>query len=264
MSQETPQTKKIMREKGGDSVTAMFAAALAHELGNPLDAIRRYVNLALEQVAGDPVAGEYLLKAKRGISQALFVLNELSGYSRRCYDQPAKVVEIHSLLERSLNALSDDEQFKGIFVQRIFSEEAMHVEDRGLLIVLHNLYKNAAHAMKGQGTLTIATWRQNGSVGVAIQDTGQGVPETIKERIFEPFFTTKNCDEGTGIGLALSREIVERCGGELRCEDVPDTGSGARFVLILPRKTPQSVFKDCSIAINPSMFSSDRLQIDRP
>jgi len=243
MSQEGTETNNGTREKGGDSTIPMFAASLAHELGNPLDAIRRYVNLALEQETADPVIRGCLLKAKEGIFRTLQIMHELVAFSRPCYDYPVKIVEIHSLLERSLSALGDEEQFKGISIQRIFCEESIHIEDRGLLIVLHNLYKNAAQAMNGRGTLTIATWRENGSVGVAIQDTGQGIPEGIKDRIFEPFFSTKSRDEGTGIGLSLSREIVERCGGELRYEDVPDAERGARFVLILPRKTPDHVFK---------------------
>lgn len=95
--------------------------------------------------------------------------------------------------------------------------------------------------MRGQGILTIATWCQNGSIAIAFRDTGKGVPETIKERIFEPFFSTKNRDKGTGIGLTLSREIVERCGGELRCENVSDARPGASFILILPRKVSTSL-----------------------
>lgn len=243
LSQEGTETNNGTREKGGDSTIAMFAASLAHELGNPLDAIRRYVNLALEQETADPVTRGCLLKAKEGIFRTLQIMHELVAISRPCHEYPAKLVEIHSLLERSLKELEEDEKFQGISVRRIFCDETMHIEDRGLLIVLHNLYKNAAQAMNGRGTLTLATWRENGSVGVAIQDTGQGIPEGIKDRIFEPFFSTKNLDEGTGIGLSLSREIVERCGGELRYEDVPDADRGARFVLILPRKIPDHVFK---------------------
>jgi signal transduction histidine kinase len=241
--QEEPRTGKALAEKNDGSTIAMFAAGLAHELGNPLDAIRRYVNLALEQAAADPAATqEHLLKAKKGIAQTLFLLNEIATYSRQCYDYPARIVEVHSLLEQSLDGLGEEERFQGISIHKMFCEETMFIEDRGLLIVLYNLYKNAAQAMKGSGTLTVATFRQNGSACVVVQDSGQGVPERIKERIFDPFFSTKNGDGGTGIGLALSREIVERSGGELRCETVLPPDSGARFLLILPRKTPDHVF----------------------
>ncbi len=243
--QERIEKNKTPREKSSDLTIAAFSAGLAHELGNPLDAIHRYVNLALEHGGGDPMTREYLLKAKKGIFRTLRVMNELMTYSRQSHDAPVKLVEIHSLLERSLSGLSGDEKFQGISIQRIFSADGpLYVEDQGLLIALHNLYKNAAQAMKGRGTLTIATWRQNGSVGVAVQDTGSGVPESIKARIFEPFFSTKNRDEGTGIGLSLSREIVERCGGELRYENVSEPVPGARFILILPRKNSNPIKKN--------------------
>jgi len=243
LCREGRKINKMAQGKSGDVPMAMFAAGLAHELGNPIDAVRRYVNLAAEQAIGDPVTREYLLKAQKGIFQTLFVLNELVAYSRECHHQPTKIVEIHSFLERSLNGLSEEEKFRDISIRKNFHSDPMYVEDRGLLIVFHNLYKNAVQAMKGQGTLTLETWRQNGSVGVAVQDTGKGVPEKIKKHIFEPFFSTKKQIGGTGIGLALSRGIVERCGGELRCENVTDPNPGARFVLILPRKSPDCVLE---------------------
>jgi two-component system, NtrC family, sensor kinase len=230
-------TNKTVRKKKHALTMPAFAAGLAHELGNPLDAVLRYVNLALDQGGEDPLLREYLLKAKKGVFRTLRVMNELMVYSRQSQDSPAKIIEIHELLNRSLRELSSDENFKNISIQRIFCEEPLYIEDRGLLMALQNLYKNAAQAMDHRGTLTVATWRQNGSVGVSVQDTGHGVPENIMNRIFEPFFSTKKRSDGTGIGLALSQEIVERSGGELRCENTSEPISGARFISILPRKS---------------------------
>jgi signal transduction histidine kinase len=220
----------------------MFAASLGHELGNPIDAIRRYIGLALDHVGGDPVASEYLSKAKEGVARTLMIMHELVAFSQPGPSHSPKLVELHSLLEWSLREISEDRRYQGISIAKDFLDEPIHIEDRGLMIVLRNLYKNAAHAMKGRGTLTVTTWRENGSACIAIQDTGQGIPEGIKERIFEPFFSTRGQYGGTGIGLPLSREIVERCGGDLRCENVPAPNIGARFVLVLPRKTPERVF----------------------
>lgn len=245
VSEESEEANTMIQVKNGDLTIPMFAAGLAHELGNPLDAIRRYVNLALDRDNPDLMTKEYLLKAKKGIGRTLNVMNELVTYSRQCYRDSVKQAEIHSLIDRSIDALSDDERFTGIAIQKKYCEESIRVEDPGLLIVLHNLYKNAAAAMKGRGTLTIATRCQNGRVGVAIQDTGEGVPEMIRARIFEPFFSTKTRDERTGdclgIGLALSRDIVERCGGELRCENILEPVPGARFIMTLPGKKPEPV-----------------------
>lgn len=222
-------------EKKRNLTLSLFAAGLAHELGNPLDAVRRYVNLALERSAEDSDTKKYLLNAQKGIARTLCIMNELLDFSRQCYDYPVKTVEIHSLLGQSLKRLQEDEKARDISIRKIFSEESLYIEDHGLLIVLQNLLKNAADAMKGRGTVTVSTWCQNGSVGVAVQDSGEGVEERIAERIFEPFFSTKKPGEGVGIGLALSREIVGRCGGELQYENIPN--AGARFVFTVPRKT---------------------------
>ena len=95
-----------------------------------------------------------------------------------------------------------------------------------------NIIDNALGAMKGEGTLTLRTWRVDEQVRVEIGDTGPGIPAEIKQRIFEPFFTTKPVGEGTGLGLDISWKIVvERHQGDLRVESEP---GNTRFEICLP------------------------------
>jgi len=248
--QERRKTNKNEQGKNAGVTMAMFAAGLAHELTNPLDAVRRYLNLAWDQAKDDPVTRDYLAKAKQGVFQAFLAMNEFVAYSQQCYQSASKIVEIHSFLKLSLNALSEYEESKAVTIQKNFHPEPLYVEDRGLLLVFHNLYKNAFQAMEGRGILTLSTWRQNGSVGISVQDTGKGIPEGIRGRIFEPFFSTKKENQGTGIGLCLSREIVERCGGELRFENVSEPDSGARFVIILPLKKIDADLKESLVPLH--------------
>ena len=88
-----------------------------------------------------------------------------------------------------------------------------------------NLIQNAAQAIEGHGTITIETAEEmrgeRDGVVVRIVDDGPGVPEDVLPRIFEPFFTTKPKGEGTGLGLGIARQIVDKHGGELRCESRP-------------------------------------------
>lgn len=218
-----------------------LVAGLAHELGNPLDGVRRYVNLALMQSLGDPLTKEYLLRAKYGISRMVRILRDLLVYSKGdCAGQDEKV-ELHALLEESLDTFVRDSCAQGILVRTLFSsEEPLYVNRGGLPLVLQNLFKNASQAMNGSGTLTVATWRQKGRIGVSIKDTGGGIPAGIQTRIFEPFFTSKNAGEGMGIGLTLSRSIVERSGGEMHCENISDPTPGACFTITLPRALASS------------------------
>ncbi|MEU4248264.1 ATP-binding protein [Amycolatopsis sp. NPDC026612] len=95
-----------------------------------------------------------------------------------------------------------------------------------------NIIDNALGAMKGDGTLTLRTWRVDDQIRVEVGDTGPGIPADIKPRIFEPFFTTKPVGEGTGLGLDISWKIVvERHQGDLRVESEP---GNTRFEVCLP------------------------------
>ncbi|MDA9101169.1 HAMP domain-containing histidine kinase [Omnitrophica bacterium] len=243
--QEETEINQSVKEEENKLTIDTLAAGLAHELGNPIDAVRRYVHLALLQSTGEPLTREYLLKAKLGISRIIRILHDLLVYSKQGYEAKDEWVEIHSLLEESLKTFGTEPCLQGISVQRIYSTQGpFYVNRAGLPLVLQNLFKNAVQAMNGRGTLTLATWPQNGSIGVSVKDTGGGIPAAIQARIFEPFFSTKNRDEGTGIGLTLARDIVKRGGGEMRCENISDPVSGACFIFTLPRKPASKFMKE--------------------
>jgi two-component system C4-dicarboxylate transport sensor histidine kinase DctB len=89
----------------------------------------------------------------------------------------------------------------------------------------------------GKGrTLTVRTRRHGEMVEIHVVDDGPGIPDELKAKIFDWFFTTKPPGEGTGLGLAVSREILQAHGGNLRLDDTPD--GGATFTLDLPRERP--------------------------
>ena len=98
--------------------------------------------------------------------------------------------------------------------------------------VFSNIILNAYQAMGGRGRLTVTTRPADGGVVVTIDDTGPGIPESVRKSIFEPFFTTKSADSGTGLGLYISRDIISETGG--RIEVGPAPGGGARFTVWLP------------------------------
>jgi signal transduction histidine kinase len=96
--------------------------------------------------------------------------------------------------------------------------------------VFVNLVRNAREAMESGGALTVSAWAAKGSAEIRIQDTGLGMTPEVSERIFEPFYTTKT--GGTGLGLSLSRQIIEAHGGSVEVESAP--GRGTTFILKLP------------------------------
>lgn len=225
--------EQTLREQEPLVSVGRLASNLAHELNNPLDSIRRYVNLALDQVMEDSVARQYILNAKEGIRRAVKVVRGLLQYSRETSRIEPRTVEIHSLIEKSLEAAAKEQSFEKIKIETSFASPAAIVTDCGLLIVFRNLFKNAYQAMGGEGLLTVRTSLEKDRVLVSVSDTGAGIPDTLKHHLFEPFFSTKK-DDGTGIGLTICREIVQKCGGSIDFES--QIGIGTNFVIKLPCK----------------------------
>ena len=239
LAQEVMSLRERLKQQEPLVSVGRLASNLAHELNNPLDAIRRFVNLALDQVLEDSLAREYLLKAKKGIRQSIQVIRGLLCFSREARPQAPRKIELHEVIEKSLTLASQNRSFEKIHFKREFCGENVWVEDRGLPAVFQNLFDNSHHAMKGAGTITVCT-RPNGRyVMISVRDTGCGVAPEFQEHIFQPFFTTKDHGEGTGIGLAICREIVvERSGGEIFFESTPNNGT--TFFIKIPYEKAQN------------------------
>jgi signal transduction histidine kinase len=103
-----------------------------------------------------------------------------------------------------------------------------------LVQALTNLIENAGHAAGRGGWVEVSTWVENGRISVEVADSGPGVPVALRERIFQPFFTTKGPGEGTGLGLAMARAIVQRHGGML---EIRERHGRAAFVIELPAES---------------------------
>jgi two-component system NtrC family sensor kinase len=124
--------------------------------------------------------------------------------------------DINALVNQTIDLVSYDIRIAGISVNVNLAQIPMVSADAGAIQqVLLNLLRNAQHALtqnKGGGTLSIRTAydRDNSTVGIELIDDGPGIPEEVQNRIFEPFFTTKPQGIGTGLGLAVSRRIMEQ------------------------------------------------------
>ena len=232
LHQEIVQLRDSLREKEALASIGKLACSLAHELNNPLDAIRRFVNLALDHAIEDSLGREYLLKAKQGIRRAIQVIRGLLSFSRETRREALHKSDLHSLIEKSLSSAMQNPSFEKIYFVKDFCDKSVYVEDCGLSTVFQNLFDNAHHAMKGAGVINISTHPNGEHVLVAVRDTGCGVSDKYQKRLFEPFFTTKDIGEGTGIGLAICQEIIERSGGSIAFES--DEKKGTTFLIKLP------------------------------
>jgi signal transduction histidine kinase len=145
---------------------------------------------------------------------------------------PTQRVDIHEGLENTLIILRS-KLGKGIKVSKDYASDLPQIEAYGseLNQVWTNIISNASEAMGEEGELILRTGRENGWIFVEIQDTGPGIPEEIQGKIFSPFFTTKPVGKGTGLGLNISYNIVQKHGGEIRVFSRPGLTC---FQILLP------------------------------
>ena len=213
-----------------------MAAALAHELNQPLTATANYVRAALRLLASpEPNLDRVRQAMNHAVEQTLRsgeIIRRLRAFvSRgevaRQSESIAKLIEEASALalvgakERGVKVLiSMDPDLPDASVDRVQIQQ-----------VLLNLIRNAVESMEGREAreLTVAAARHADHVLVSVIDTGNGIPAEIQARLFQPFVTTK--PEGMGIGLSVCRTIIEAHGGSLWMEPNPAGGSAFRFTV---------------------------------
>ena len=150
------------------------------------------------------------------------------------------LVQLNDVVEDVVRLVAHDPRARQVKIEKRPAPglPGVRAKEDHLMQVLLNLSLNAIDAMANGGTLTVETQAQDGTVQVRIGDTGPGIPPQVLGRIFEPFFTTKPAGRGTGLGLFVSRDIVESLGGKLEVEKTGEDGTV--FVVRLPRDTPPS------------------------
>jgi PAS domain S-box-containing protein len=215
-----------------------LAAALAHEIKQPIAASITSAHALLRWLAHDPPDLERVRAAATRIEQdgnrAADVINRLRSFYKKGAPPEREIVDVKEIIQEMIVLLSDEAVRHSITIHsEIDAETPSILADRvQLQQVFMNLMLNATEAMKDTGgEMTISSsLNPEGHLLISISDTGEGLPMENTERIFDAFHTTK--PQGTGMGLAITRSIVESYGGRIWA--IANQGAGATFHFSLP------------------------------
>lgn len=225
------QAKLAFQEKM--AAFGQLAAGVAHELGNPLASI----DAQLQRAEGDPARATTSLPiVRKEVGRMSRMLRELVDFARRKRGDQ-RLAMVNQVVEDVIRLLEHDPRARNIEIVRELAPglPGIRLVEDHLVQVLLNLGLNALDALPQGGRLSFVTTAAADSVELRVRDTGTGIPAEAMARLFEAFHTTKAAGRGTGLGLFVSRRIVEGLGGQLLLET---TGaSGTCFVVRLPVAT---------------------------
>jgi signal transduction histidine kinase len=205
-----------------------LAATVGHELRNPLAAITNVLYLmkvGLKAPPDDPMH-RHLATAEREISAATLIVSDLLDYAAGRGPILAPV-EVCDLVDEALSVAPPPD---GVQVVQRGEPQVVDVDRDQIRQALLNLITNAYDSMPGGGVLTVSTTSGPGSAQITVTDTGTGMDEETRDSIFTPFFTKKA--RGIGLGLAVTKRVVEAHGGTIAVQSWPAVGSS--FTLTLP------------------------------
>jgi len=235
MVETLQKTQQELLHKEKLASMGQLAAGVAHEINNPLGTIMLFADVMYNEADRDDPRRKDFEMIINETTRCKNIVGSLLNFARQ-----QKVIvqdaDVDALLDQAIVEVEHQPSFDGIEITRKFSFNFLPViqaDPEQLIQVFVNLLNNAAEAISGEGTITIATqpighqW-----VEINISDTGIGIPEEYLGKLFTPFFTTKPPGKGTGLGLSIVYGIVKMHRGQIITKS--EVGKGSTFTIILP------------------------------
>lgn len=213
-----------------------FLMSVSHELRTPLTAIRGHVSALLDEgVVVDPESRHQSLETVEAEAQRLERLVgdilDLAKLDTHRFTVLTEEVDMAQLLDHAFERYRDEAERRSIDYRQDVQDRPVIISDGDrVLQVVGNLLSNAFKATPDGGSVCLRLAQNNGTVRVAIEDTGPGIPQEARERLFRPFVS--DSASGTGLGLAIAKELSTALGGQINLES--EVGKGSRFELVLP------------------------------
>jgi signal transduction histidine kinase len=212
-----------------------FLMTISHELRTPITAIRGHVEALREGLADDPEAREASLDIIRmetdRLARLVKDLLDLARLQAHQFRLEEEEVELRRVVDQAYQSFSEEARRRGIdYESALAADPVMTTDGDRVLQVVSNLLQNAFNWTPDGGRISVSLAAGNGTVSVAVTDSGPGIRAEERETIFRPFWSRDG--GGTGLGLPIALELAHALGGELALES--EVGRGSRFELRLP------------------------------
>jgi two-component system NtrC family sensor kinase len=233
------QTQQELLHKERLASMGQLAAGVAHEINNPLGTILLFSDVMYKEAPEDDPRRDDLKMIINETTRCKNIVADLLNFARQ-QEVLAQETDVHALLEKVVEGVHLQPIFKEAEIVRRFSPDlpTIQADPAQLQQVFVNLLNNAAEAMEGGGTITLATRPVDSQwVEIKVSDTGCGIPEENLGKLFTPFFTTKALGKGTGLGLSIVYGIIKMHRGQIAVQS--QVGQGTTFTVTLPVQLPK-------------------------
>jgi signal transduction histidine kinase len=227
------EARRDLTAKEQLAALGQLSGTIAHELGNPLNAISGHVQLLARGAGCPPDMKEQLEVIESEVKRMTAIIRRFLDSARALTPAP-EPVEVAALIDEALSLTVSAEARTRIAVRRdVPAEMGRATLDPSLVRhVLTNFISNAVDAMSQGGQLSVRARRAGEEIALTVEDSGPGIGAEERKHIFEPFYSTKPRGKGTGLGLAICREIAAALKGRIEVESAP--GRGASFTFYVP------------------------------
>ena len=233
---ELKQSQTIIRRADRLSSLGMLTAGLAHEIRNPLVAIRTFTQLLPERYQDTEFRESFQAVALKEVDRICGLLNNLLSFARPTVPN-VSAENVNEIVDSTIRILETEAKERDVEIDRGLAAKLpkIFIDKEQIKQVCMNIILNAIQSIEGSGVVEVATrlFARNGAeqfVQIGIRDSGVGIAEKDLENIFTPFFTTKK--GGNGLGLSISHQIVQEHGGYVMVES--RVGEGTAFFINLP------------------------------
>ncbi|HKO34870.1 MAG TPA: ATP-binding protein [Pyrinomonadaceae bacterium] len=243
------QLEEQLQQREKLSSIGLLAAGVAHEVNTPLTGVSSYTQMLLGMLPESDPKHALLEKVRRQAERATDIVNNLLNFSRTGNAEEFNQLNIHRVLDDTLQLLEPQLRRSQIEIVRDYGDELpeIHGNSGKLQQVFTNLILNARDSISnGNGLVTLRTRNgEEGLVVVEVADNGVGIAPEHVAKIYDPFFTTKGVGGGTGLGLAVTYGIVQEHLGHITVSSTP--GQGSTFRITLHTTDPRARMK---VAVN--------------